>query len=276
MDKCMKKIVLFLTLTLFSLLEAKIVDAIALIVEGEPVTTAEIKALQTQMRVSKQEAINLLIQDRLQKSAMRDIKIDEALVDAKISDIASQNNITIPKMQKVLKKQGTSWNKYRSSITQAMKKEKFFRENISKSIPEPSENELKLYFKNNKKAFFIPSSISVIEYSTPTMNAMKKFLSSKKTKGVSKKSMKKNTKDLDPTLLEQMLQTQDKSFTKPLNAGDRFITYKILSKNGKRSMSFEMAKSGLSRRWKQEQQNKALKDYFEKLKTNVDIEYIRR
>lgn len=272
----MKKIVFLLIITLLSLVEAKRIDGIALIVEGEAVTTAEIKALQRQMRVSKEKAIDLLIQDRLQKSAMNDIKIDETLIDGKISDIASQNNITVPKMQKVLKKQGTSWTKYRSSIREAMKKEKFFKEHIGRSIPEPTEDELRLYYKNHKSEFVLPRTISVIEYSTPTEKQMKKFLSTKKTKGIKNKWMKKQTKDLDSTLLERMLQTQDNSFTQPLNAGDRFITYKVLSKDGKRSMSFEMSRGGLSRKWKQEQQGKALKDYFEKLKTNVDIEYIRR
>jgi len=276
MDKQMKKLVLLLGITLVSLVEARVINSIALIVEGEPVTTAEIKALRTQMGVSKQKAIDLLIQDRLQKSAMREISIDETLIDGKISDIASQNNISISKMQKVLKKQGTSWAKYRASIEQAMKKEKFFNENISRSIPEPSESELRQFYKIHKKSFFIPKSISMIEYSTPTMKAMKKFLSTKNKKGAKSKWMKKKSKDLDPTLLESMLQTQNNSFTKPLNAGDRFISYKILSKNGKRSMSFDMARGGLTRKWKQEQQGKALKDYFSKLKTNVDIEYIKR
>jgi hypothetical protein len=207
---------------------------------------------------------------------MNDITIDEVLIDGKIADIASQNNITVVKMQKVLKKQGTSWSKYRSTIEQSMKKEKFFKEHIAKSIPQPSEEELKRYYKKHKSQFVLPVSISVIEYSTPTEKAMKKFLSSKKTKGIKNKWMKKKTKDLDPSLLESFLQTQDNSFTKPLNAGDRFITYKILSKDGKRTMSFDLAKGGLTRKWKQEQQSQALKEYFEKLKTNVDIEYIRR
>jgi hypothetical protein len=73
-----------------------------------------------------------------------------------------------------------------------------------------------------------------------------------------------------------MLNTQKGSFTQPLNAGDRFITYKILSKNGKRTMPFEMAQATLIGKWKQEQQKRTLKEYFDKLKTNVDIEYIRR
>ena len=40
-------------------------------------------------------------------------------------------------------------------------------------------------------------------------------------------------------------------------------------------MGFEEAKGAVTARWKQQQQTKALKDYFEKLKTNADVQYIR-
>ena len=49
------------------MLPAKMMDGIALIVEGEVVTLAEIRALRTQLGISKTKATDLLIQDRLQK-----------------------------------------------------------------------------------------------------------------------------------------------------------------------------------------------------------------
>ncbi len=156
----MKKLVLLGFITLLTLSQAKMVDAIALIVEGEPVTTAEIRAVQKQMRVSKKQATDLLIQDRLQKSAMRDVNIAESDIDSKIANIAAQNNLTIPKMQKILQGQGTTWNKYRSSVKDAMKKEKFFQENVVSTIPAPSEDALKIFYRNHQKDFTIPASIS--------------------------------------------------------------------------------------------------------------------
>ena len=271
----MKKLVLLGFITLFTFSHGKMIDGIALIVEGEPVTTAEIRAVQKQMQISKKEATNLLIQDRLQKSAMRDIKVDEKSVDAKIAGIALQNNLTIPKMQKILQQQGTSWSKYRSSIRDAIKKEKFYQEKVVKNIPTPSEDELKLFHKNHKKEFILPESISLIEYSAPTEAQMKKFLQTKNKKGIKSHSIKKFTKNLNPALLRSILQTQDGSYTRPLNAGDRFISYKVLSKQGQVTMPFESSKGAVAARWKQQQQQKALKDYFEKLKTNADIQILR-
>lgn len=271
----MKKLFLLGCILFAITTQAKMVDGIALIVEGEPVTTAEIRALQKQMSISKQQAKNLLIQDRLQKSAMRDIVIDETSIDSKISAIAAQNNITVPKMQKILKAQGTSWTRYRNTIREAMKKEKFFKNHVLSSIPEPSDDELKLYYKNHKKDFFAPKNVNLIEYSATSESKLKDFLTGKKTKGVKSRSVKKLTKNLNPTLLGTILGTQNGAYTRPFNAGDRFITYKVLSKNGKMMLPFETAKPAVSAKWKREQQSKALKDYFEKLKTNADIQIIR-
>jgi parvulin-like peptidyl-prolyl isomerase len=272
----MKKLILLGLITLFSFAEAKMVDGIACIVEGEAVTTAEIRAIQRQYRISKKEATDLLITDRLQKSAMRDIQIDESAIDNKIAIIAAQNNLTIPKMQKVLKQQGTSWSKYRNSIRMALKKEKFYQEEVISTIPQPSEDELKLFYRNHKKEFFAPSSVSLIEYSAPTEATMKKFLQTKNKKGIKSRSIRKSTKTLNPSLLNTILQTQNEHYTRPFNAGDKYISYKVLSKNGKASMSYKEARGAVAAKWKQKQQGKALKDYFEKLKTNCDVQYIRK
>lgn len=274
-DTPMKKLVLLGIITLLTLSQAKMVDGIALVVEGEPVTTAEIRAVQQQAQVTKEEATNLLIQDRLQKSAMKDIHIDEKAIDDKIAGIAAQNNVTVPKMQKILKEQGTSWSKYRSSIRNALKKEKFFQQKIAKTITAPTEDELKLFYQSHKEEFIIPSSVNLIEYSASSEAKMKKFLETKNTKSVKSRTLTKTTKDLSPTLLGTILQTQDGSYTRPFNAGDRYISYKVLSKEGQVSMPFESAKGAVSARWRQQQQSKAVKDYFEKLKTNVDIQRLR-
>ena len=271
----MKKLVLLGFITLLTFSYAKMIDGIAVIFEGEPVTTAEIRAVQQQMQISKKEATNLLIQDRLQKSAMRDISVDEKSVDAKIAGIAAQNNLTIPKMQKIIKQQGTSWTKYRSSIRDAIRKEKFYQEKVVNNVPTPSEDELKLFYKNHQAEFILPKSISMIEYSAKSEASMKNFLQTKNKKGIKSRSVKKSTKDLNPDLLRSILQTQNGSFTRPLNAGDRYISYKVLSKQGKVNMPFEIAKGAVAAKWKQQQQSKALKDYFEKLKTNADIQILR-
>lgn len=271
----MKKLILFGFIALFTLSHAKMVNAIALIVDGEPVTTAEIRAVEEQVGVDREKAIELLTQDRLQKAAMKNISISEDAVDGKVSQIAAQNNISVQEMQKVLKEKGTTWTKYRSTIRDSMKREKFFREKIASTIPAPSDDELKIYYENHQEEFILPASISMIEYSAASEKTIKNFLQTKNTKSVKSRSVTKKTKDINPALLSTILQTQDGSFTRPFNTGDKYISYKILSKEGQTEMPFETAKAAVTASWRRQRQDQAVKDYFQKMKTEADIQVIR-
>jgi len=273
MNKIILHIITLIALT--AMLQSKMVDGIALIVEGEAVTTAEIRAVRTQMGVSKSKAIDLLIQDRLQKAAMRDINIPEENIDKKISEIAVQNNVTIPKMQKILLEQGTTWVKYRSTIKEGLKKERFYQDEVVASTPTPTPDELKLYYKNHKQDFTIPTNISMIEYSATSKANIEKFLRTHKKSYVKAKRTTKHIKNLDSSILSMLLQTPNGGYTTPLNAGDKYITYKVLSKKGKTTMPYEAAQGAVAAKWKQEQQGKALKDYFEKLRTRADVQILR-
>ena len=58
-------------------------------------------------------------------------------------------------------------------------------------------------------------------------------------------------------------------------AGDQHIVYKVHSIQGKIFVPFEAAQGAVVAKWKQEQQSKALKNYFEKMKTRADVQILR-
>lgn len=272
----MKKFLLLSFIVLQTFTYARMIDGVALVVEGEAVTTAEINAVKKQMRVSKKQAINILIQDRLQKSAMRDIYVDEFMIDKQIALIAKQNNLSIKKMQKIIKKQGTSWRKYRQNMKESIQKDRFFNERIAATIPSPSENELKRFYEKNKRLFAVASSFKVIEYSAKTEKIMDQFLSTKKKKNIKSRKITKKTKGLSSSILNALLQTRKGVFTRSFNAGDKYIAYKILSKSGRTTMPYEASRSSVERQWKQGQRGKAVKDYFNKIRTQADIQILRK
>jgi peptidyl-prolyl cis-trans isomerase SurA len=149
----MKHIFLLLLLLLSTCTHAQKVDAIAIIVENQIITTKEIDAVQKQLQVTKQEATELLIENRLEHVAISKIEIEETFVDDRIAKIAKQNRVTVKKMQRLLKEQGTNWTHYKTTIRNQLKKERFFQENIMPSLPNPSTDELKLFYKQNRSEF---------------------------------------------------------------------------------------------------------------------------
>jgi len=268
-----KAIFLLFVMTLFA--NAKMINSVAMSVNGLAITTAEIKAVQKQFRVPKNKAIDMLIMDRVQQSALKDITVLESEVKERISLIASQNNISVEKMKKVLASQGTKWYKYKERIKTVIKKDKFFRDKIAQQMTPPSETQLKNYYTKNKKVLTMPTRINVIEYSSSSKEALDKFLKTKAKKGIKSIKKKLYTKNLEESMFSLLMRTQNGAYTRPMNAGDRYVVYKVLSKQGKKTMPFELAKPILGRMYQRDQQQKLLAEYFAKEKLKAKIKKLR-
>ncbi|HHD72404.1 MAG TPA: peptidyl-prolyl cis-trans isomerase [Epsilonproteobacteria bacterium] len=272
----MKKL-LFIFVLLVSFSQARVVNAIAIVVDGEPITTAEIAAVQRQLHVSKKEAQDMLIDNRLQKAAMKGISVSEDEIDKRITLIAQQNNMSVKKMQQVLKQQRQSWNSFRDQIKVSIQKQKFFRSKIAPTIADPSSDELKIFYKNHPQLFSLPSSVTVMEYSASTAAKIQKMLRNPSAqKGIKhKKRILKGT-DITPQLLAMISQTPKGKFTPAFNNGSAYVSYKVLAKGKGKLKPFEEIKKEVTIAWKREQQGDAVKGYFEKMKRDASIEVIRR
>lgn len=251
-----------------SMLPARMLDAIAVIVNNQPITTREIDSVQRRLHVPRKKAVDLLIQDRLQKEAMKDIVVSDADVDEEIKNIAKLNHLSVAKLRQILKAQGTSWQTYRKSVKTMIKQRRFFQQKVAQTIPRPSDAELKRYYDAHKEAFVMPASIRVVEYSAATEEALKKGKAKKRTKTL-------KTSDISPALLETLLRTPKGEKTAPINAGDRYIVYKVLAKKGRVTMPFETARDTVAAHWMGAQRERALKDYFKKMRTQAHIRYLR-
>jgi len=272
----MKKL-LFIFVLLVSLSQARMVNAIAIVVNGEPVTTAEIAAVQKQLHVSKKEAQKMLIDNRLQKAAMKDISVSEDEIDKRITLIAQKNNMTVKKMQQVLKRQKQSWNSFRDQIKVGIQKQKFFRSKIAPTIPDPSTDELKIFYKNHPQLFSLPSSVTVMEYSASSAGKIQNMLQNPSAqKGIKHKKVVFKGADITPQLLAMISQTPKGKFTPAFNNGSAYVSYKVLNKGKGKLKPFDDVKKEVTMAWKKEQQGEAVKSYFEKMKSDATIEMIRR
>ncbi len=274
----MKKIVpLLLTLLLSS--NAQIIDALAIDVEGEPITTLEIQAVAQKLQMSKQAAVETLIKDRLEKAAIKkaNIQVSNAQVEAKIQAIASAKGLTQAKMQSLLAQQGLTWESYLAQVKTEMKKEIFFQQVILSTIQRPSDSELEEYYKAHQSDFAnAPKQMSLVLYKSQTAAALQQAILNpiKPTMGVQKENILASSNELSPQLLNLINATPAKSFTKPINTGKGFIAYFVKSK-GSSQGGFLSVKNAVTNRWLQEQRVKAGQDFLNKLKANAKIRVIR-
>jgi parvulin-like peptidyl-prolyl isomerase len=259
--------------------QAQVLDAIAIDVEGEPITTLEIQAVQKKMKMSKQAAVETLIKDRLEKSAIKKagIQISHEAIQAKVNAIASSKGLTQTKMKELLRQKGLTWDSYIQQITTEMKKERFFNEVILSTIDRPSDDELEDYYNAHQADFSnAPRQMSLVAYSSDSASSLQQSISNpmQPTNGVNKKNILASSNEMSPALLNLIDNTAINSFTKPVNTGKGFIAYYVKSKGSGQS-GFAAVKNSVAARWVQEQRIQAGKDFLNKLKSNANIRVIR-
>jgi parvulin-like peptidyl-prolyl isomerase len=279
MDKPMKKLLPFL---LFSLIttQAQVIDAVAIDVEGEAITTLEIQAVQQKMNMSQQAAVEALIKDRLEKSALKkaNIHVSQEEIQAKVQTIATSKGMSQAQMQDVLAKKGLTWDSYIEQLSIEMKKERFFREHIVASITPPSESELETYYNTHKEQFSsVPTQMSLVVYGAPTVEKLKEAIANpmKPVDGVQKKNILASSTEMSPQLLQLIQKTPANSFTPPVNTGKGVIAYFVKSKGTQGEVGFQSVKNAVTNMWMQEQRVQAGQDFFNKLKSNANIRVIR-
>ncbi len=277
----MKRII---PLMIFSIigLNAQIIDAIAIDVDGEPITTLEIEAVQAKLNMSKKAAIEALIKDRLEKSAIEKahITVSPEEVDTKIDQIASARRITREDMKLALAKKGLTWDSYKKHLEVEIKKEKFFAKNIASTISRPTEDELRLYYETHKDKFSQNSSItqvSLIAYASNSSTKLQEAMQNpmKIIDGVQQKSMLVSSNEMNPKLFNIIDSTPEGSFTQPINTGRGFVAYFVKSKSNQGDGGFEMVKNSVAMAWLQEERIKASKNFLSKLKNSANIRVIR-
>ena len=276
----MKKILPFLLFVIISTSQAQVLDAIAIDVEGEAITTLEIQAVQQKMNMSKQAAVEALIKDRLEKSALKKahITVDPAEVEAKAETIARSKGISIEQMKNILEQKGLTWDSYLKQLSTEMKKERFFKEHILSTITPPSDAELETYYNMHKDKFSAaPLQMSLVAYAAPTAEALKKAMANpmQPIEGVQKKNILAASNEMSPALLNLINETPAGSFTKPVNTGKGFVAYFVKSKGSQGQGGFQSVKQQVTMMWMQEQRAQAGQDFFNKLKANANIRVIR-
>jgi len=277
----MKKILPLLLFTLLSS-QAQIIDAIAIDVDGEPITTLEIQAVQQKLNMSKKAAIDALIKDRLEKGAIdkAEIVIPPEAIDAKIQQISQARGLSPADMRSALNKNGLTWESYREQLSNEMKKEQFFNRHIASTISQPTEDELKVYYETNKDKFSSAPAVSQMSLIAYASNSSKKLQESianpmRKMDGVQQKSILASSDEMNPKLYTLIQQTPEGSFTQPINTGRGFVAYYVKSKSAPTEGGFNSVRNAVTMQWMQEERMKAGKNFLNKLKNNASIRIIR-
>lgn len=274
----MKKILSSLFLA-SSLSFAGLVDAIALVVNDEPITLYEIDEKIQKQSLSKSEAVSNLVDEILYKQELKKKNIHADIFDVNnyVAELAQRNGMDVYSFKSIVKQRYGDFKKFEDEIKQKILRDKLTSLLVRGKLKVASEDDLKIYYNNNQNKYATASSIEVVQYFSRNKRALATIKQNPlfRSNDVFVKTETLNQAGLNPQLKYLLNDTKKGSFTPIFTANGQYVMLFVKDKSGVATQSFEAVKNSIFQEIMKERESQFLKEYFEKLKITAEIKVIR-
>lgn len=261
-----------------AILNANIIDGIAIKVDGNIITKYEITQLQKSQNLPKDKAIDALINEKLKENEIKrlGIKVDDERIDNEINSIAMANKITRAELESALQKQKINLDTYKAELKEHIINRELMQRILQTNSALASESDLQAFYEKNKNDFKIPTKVKVTSYVSNSDVELQRFLQNPLllNPSIQSKDEEIDIRTLPTQVMGIFLDTPIKNFTPVLNSGSTLIVFFIKEKDGWEVLPFESAKSMVMQKYSQTRESEILNEYFTKVKANANIEMI--
>ncbi|WQS37855.1 SurA protein [Helicobacter pylori] len=260
-------------------LEDKVVGGISLLVNGSPITLYQIQEEQEKSKVSKAQARDRLIAERIKNQEIERLKIhvDDDKLDQEMAMMAQQQGMDLDHFKQMLMAEG-HYKLYRDQLKEHLEMQELLRNILLTNVDTSSETKMREYYNKHKEQFSIPTEIETVRYTSTNQEDLERAMSNPNLEvpGVSKANEKIEMKTLNPQIAQVFISHEQGSFTPVMNGGGgQFITFYIKEKKGKNEVSFSQVKQFIAQKLVEESKDKILEEHFEKLRVKSRIVMIR-
>ncbi|MDU9727061.1 SurA protein [Helicobacter pylori] len=260
-------------------LEDNVVGGISLLVNGSPITLYQIQEEQKKSKVSKAQARDRLIAERIKNQEIERLKIhvDDDKLDQEMAMMAQQQGMDLDYFKQMLMAEG-HYKLYRDQLKEHLEMQELLRNILLTNVDTSSETKMREYYNKHKEQFSIPTEIETVRYTSTNQEDLERAMADPNLEipGVSKANEKIEMKTLNPQIAQVFISHEQGSFTPVMNGGGgQFITFYIKEKKGKNEVSFSQAKQFIAQKLVEESKDKILEEHFEKLRVKSRIVMIR-
>ena len=267
----MKKILL--ASLIFLSLNAKIVDKIVAVVNNSPITSYDIKTLQNNLHINKNQALNMLIDKKLIQNEIkkRGISVDDYEINDAMRNIAKRNNMSLFEFENILTQKG-ELEKFKKELKENLLKQKLFSQIVNSKL-KITPDEIKKYYETHKDEFSVFKNIQVVKYSSNNPETLKNLSNNPYFNNPNLKMSIKtySYNDLPLDKLYLFKNTKEGQFTPVINEGLNYVRYFISKKQGKVYLPFDKVKNIIAQKLATQKRNEILKEYFDRVKNRADI-----
>lgn len=274
--KRLKMRIFLLLFMIFALSYARQINAIALTVDQEIITEYEISKLMQEKKISKQEAINELIDDKLELAEIKKYKIfvNEFELENEMNKMLMQSNSSLNQLKANLSKK--DFQKAKENFKKQLEKRRLYEALVSAYKVDTSEQGLRSYYDSNPDDFVIFTQISVEVLSSSEASELEKLKTSKrKAASIQSENVILSPQNSDIRLLDFLSRLKPGEYTPIMQNNDIFMMYKVKNKEQAQTLPFDEIKSEITNLYASKQRDEYLSDYFNKLRAKADIKYLR-
>jgi parvulin-like peptidyl-prolyl isomerase len=257
-----------------------IISGVSIVINDEPITLYEIYKYSTKYKISKSKAIDLLVREKLENAQIKKlgITVDAFELDQYIEKIATKNGMSIYEFLNMLKSKGIDIDQYKKDLKQKMKRDKLYSSIYREKLKGVEESELKDFYDKNPNEFKIANSFDVVVYSAKNPEDLEAI---KKNPMLKLENIKTEAKTLTSNELNNQLKsllnmTKNGTFSRVVTLRGKPTMFYVKSRGDIQTIPFDAAKNGIYRMLSQQKEQKAIKDYFEKLKSSASIKVVRQ
>lgn len=261
------------------ILNAGLVNGIALVVNEEPITLYDIDKKMTELNINKAKAVGILVDEMLYQQEIRknNITVDMFDINNYLERIAANNNMDLYQFKSIIKQKYKDYSVYENEIKKQISRQKLVAKALRGQLKQPSDADLKIYYDNNLNQFSTASKFNVVQYATKNKRALLAIQKNpmSNVQGVQRDDVVLDQSKLNSKFKYLLNSTKERNFTPIFTANKSFVMLYISKKEGVVTQNFEDVKENILQTMLGEKEKKYLQEYFEKLKLTADIKVIR-
>ncbi len=262
-----------------SSLKAEIINAIAAVVNGEPITLFEIRQAAQEEGVGHDEALEMLIDLRLQEARIKELglQVRSDQVEQRIAQIAQRNNLDTQTLRQVIESRGIDWGEYREQIEKALLNEMLASRVLSDELVPVSDEEVERHYRQNPEAYARPDSVRVVQYVAQEEALLRQAQQNPMGQHpqVSMQSQTLELDELNPRLAAILTQTPRGEFTPIFSVGENQVTLLVRAHEGLTPRSLEAVRSEIAQELQTRQESRAIESYFARERARAEITILR-
>ena len=270
---------LFSILLTSTLSFAGIVNGLALIVNDTAITMYDIDKTMTENKIDENQAVELLVDKALYEELIKKYSIDADIFDVNdyIEKLAKSNNMDTYTFKSLLKQKYKNYTKFQNDIKKEIVKQKLLQKVVKGQLKVADENDIKLYYENNKNKYTLSSTVEVKQYASKNKRALTQIKNNPllMLKDITTSLLTLDMTRINPELKFILNDTNINQFTPIFTANKQYVSLLILKKADQVSIPFEEVKNKIFTEIMTEREKKYLKDYFEKQRLTADIKILR-